>query len=311
MHEKNGDLTVAIVSIKNVMGNTSWFRDTPHYWAEGSLPLAYAVACVEIVCESSEEARILYNRIIEAWSDAGIKAISDDIASIIPESGKGKIKNALLHPETELLPDPNRPFKQLEEMFTGLESNEDFLKDDDVEGLSWKEWQGTEQLANLESLIEEFIIVGFNRESDIEKGRYRVIPSEKAPWLIWAVVIRTALESQEITLEKLRHFYKVRKHKGKIVDFHKVLKEQPMSRWHRKMVASSKAVNLKLKNDKTIVEAARRWYQCRIVYPSIGKFCDSESEKGIILEPNNIAKQIRPCDDAVGYIRRLSRKTSK
>lgn len=49
----------------------SWFRDSPHYWAEGSLPLAYAVACVEVVYKSSEEARIVYNRIIEAWSDAG------------------------------------------------------------------------------------------------------------------------------------------------------------------------------------------------------------------------------------------------
>jgi len=289
---------------KNIANSDSWFRETPHYWAEASLPLAYAVACVEVVCENSETARTLYNRIIEAWSDARRKAVSDKIDSIIPEAEKDKIKNALLHPETELLPDPNRPFKQLEEMFTGPEINED------VEGLSWKEWQGTEQFANLESLVSEFIIVGFNRESDIEKGRYRVLPSEKAFWLILAVVMRTILDSYKITFEKVRDFYKVRKYKGKIIDFQKV-KEQPMSRWHRRMVASSKAVNLKLKNDKTIVKAARRWYQCRVVYPSIGKFCDSEAEKGIILEPNNVAKQIRPCDDAVGYIRRLPRKTSK
>jgi hypothetical protein len=31
-----------------------------------------------------------------------------EIASMIPESGKAKIKKAMLHPETELLPDPNR-----------------------------------------------------------------------------------------------------------------------------------------------------------------------------------------------------------
>jgi len=94
--------------MENVEGNTSWFRDTPHYWAEASLPLAYAVACVEVVCKSSEKARILYNRIVEAWSDAGLKAVSDKIDSIIPESEKDKIKNALIHPETELLPDPNK-----------------------------------------------------------------------------------------------------------------------------------------------------------------------------------------------------------
>ena len=50
------------VEIRRVMNNPSWFRDTPHYWAKASLPLAYAVACVEIVCKSSEKARILYNK---------------------------------------------------------------------------------------------------------------------------------------------------------------------------------------------------------------------------------------------------------
>ena len=50
------------VAMRNGLGNPSWFRDTPHYWAEASLPLAYAVACVEIVCKSSEKARILYNK---------------------------------------------------------------------------------------------------------------------------------------------------------------------------------------------------------------------------------------------------------
>jgi hypothetical protein len=46
---------------RNVMSNLSWFRGTPYYWAETSLPFAYALACVEVVSRSSEKARILYN----------------------------------------------------------------------------------------------------------------------------------------------------------------------------------------------------------------------------------------------------------
>lgn len=62
--------------MKNVEGNTSWFRDTPHRWSSASLPLAYAVACVEVVCERSEKARILYN-LLEAsiyyhWTNMGM-----------------------------------------------------------------------------------------------------------------------------------------------------------------------------------------------------------------------------------------------
>lgn len=50
--EKNGELAGALKAIKNIVDDTSWFRDAPHYWAEASLPLAYAVACVEVVSKS-------------------------------------------------------------------------------------------------------------------------------------------------------------------------------------------------------------------------------------------------------------------
>jgi len=106
--ERNGDSRKAPKTIENVAGSASWFRDTPHYWASDSLRFAYAVACIEVVCKSSERARILYNRIVEAWSDDELKAFFDEVASIIPESEMEKIKNALLNPETELLPDPNK-----------------------------------------------------------------------------------------------------------------------------------------------------------------------------------------------------------
>jgi hypothetical protein len=68
--EHNSGLREDAKAMKNVADNTSWFKGTAYYWAEESLPLAYAVACVEVVCKNSEKARILYNRIVEAWSDA-------------------------------------------------------------------------------------------------------------------------------------------------------------------------------------------------------------------------------------------------
>ena len=63
-----------------------------------------------------------------------------------------------------------------------------------------------------------------------------------------------------------------------------------------------------MRNDRIFVNAARLWYQCRVAYPSINKFCDAKSNEGIILDPKNVGKQIRPCDEAVGYVRRLSKK---
>jgi hypothetical protein len=279
---------------EKVIGNGSRFQDTPHYWAEAWLSLAYAVACVEVVCQRSERARALYNRIVEVWSDAEMKAVSAEISSIIPESGKERIKNAFLHPGTELLPDPNRLFRDLKKLFTDIEVDERFFG---------------EGPAELERMISEFIIVGFNREADIDNGRCRVLPSEQGFWLIWAVAMRSILDSYKITFEKVRDFYKVRKYKGKVIDFQGVLREQPMSRLHREIVVSARAANLKLKNDKTIVKAAHHWYQCRVVFPSINKYC--AVFENYQLEPKNISKQIRLCDEALGYTRRLPKRKGK
>lgn len=306
--EKGSELWEDLKEREEVIGNRSWFKDTPHYWAEASLRFAYAVACVEVVSEKSKKGREVYDKIVEAWSDPGMSVVFGDIGSMIPESGKEKIKEALIHPETALSPDPNKPFKEVEGILNDIEINEGFLKDDDLEKASLQEREHARQLGDLTWLMMEFVKVGFNRESDIEEGRYRVEVSEQHPWLLWAIGIRTLFDSYRIRFEDVRDFYKVRKYKGKKRDFYKVLSEQPMSRLHREIVASAKAADLKLKNDKTIMKAALRWYKCRVVYKSTEEFCDNEPEIEISLDPKNIDRQIRPCDDAVGYIRRLPRK---
>lgn len=292
---------------KRIIDSDSWFRGHPYRWAQASLPLAYAVACVEVVCKKSEKARVIYNEIIEAWIKPGIKSIGDKFVDEIPDLDKDRVRQAFIHPESEFYPDPNKPFKDIEKLLTDVDE-EIFMEDDDTDELSPEEQRDIEELATLVNLIFEFIIIGFNRESDIKKGRYRVVPSEKAPWLIWAVILKTLFESYNITLDRIRDYYKKRMYKGKIIDFHKVLTEEPMSRRHRRMVASGKAVEIKLKNDRVIIEAARRWYQCRVAYLSISKYCDAKSEEGTILDIENVNRQIRPCDDAVGYIRRLPKK---
>jgi hypothetical protein len=66
--------------------NESWFMDVPYHWPTASLPFAYAVACVEVVAQSSEKAGELYKQIIESWWDPGLKAISEALMAEVPES---------------------------------------------------------------------------------------------------------------------------------------------------------------------------------------------------------------------------------
>ena len=74
--EKKAKLRKGLKGMKHVADDGSWFRDTPHYWAEASFPLAYAVACVEVVSKGSEKAEILYNlleaRIYYHWTNMGM-----------------------------------------------------------------------------------------------------------------------------------------------------------------------------------------------------------------------------------------------
>ena len=61
--EHSDRLTQGLDEIKTVANNGSWCGDTPRYWAEALLPRAYAVGCLEVVCESPAKARALYKRI--------------------------------------------------------------------------------------------------------------------------------------------------------------------------------------------------------------------------------------------------------
>ncbi len=68
-------------AIRKVANNTTWFRGDPHRWATASLPLAYAVACVEVVSKESNEAGAIYQQIIEAWGNPGFVMSSGDTQS--------------------------------------------------------------------------------------------------------------------------------------------------------------------------------------------------------------------------------------
>ena len=306
---KNINLKKSLDVIKNVADNPSWFGEYTHRLPLAALPLAYAMACVEIVSKNSEKAGMIYRQIIEAWGKPGIDEVYKEIISEVPDSEKEEWKQMLKYPESVFEPDADKPFKEFEEMVNNPEFINDLFKEEEnMDSISPEERQWFEELARLFLLIFEFILFGFNRESDLAKGKYKVVPTEKAPWLILAIMYRTSFEHHNITLERLRRIYKLRKFGKRIYDFEKVLTEEPMSRMRRRIVASSKKANLKLKSDRIFMNAARHWYQCRVVYSSIDKFCDVQSEKGILLDPKNVNKEIRPCDKAVGYHGRMPRE---
>jgi hypothetical protein len=297
------DLSQSVKEIKNVANNESWFKNIPYHWATASLPFAYAAACVEVVLGSSEEAKKIYEKIVDDWGKQGIKAQGEKIYKRVPGSEKVRLREIAIHPEIGFSPDPDKPFEQLEAIFNDL-SNEKNIKQIYKKLKLSKNKKDRDELFDSASLVCDFIIFGFNKESDTRKDKCKVIPNFKYPWLILAIMIRSLYEHYGITMEKLKNLYKVKKYKDKVIDFDELKIEQPTNRLIRRIIANSKAMKLKLHNDKIFINAARAWYQSRVIYGSVEKYCNSESMKGRILDPKNVDKQIHPCDEAVGYIRR-------
>ena len=221
------------------------------------------------------------------------------IEKIISNEEKEELKQMLKGWEAEFAGDVNKPFKALEGIGSDTDLINAFLKAKagtfSVSPEEEKDW------ARLMRLIRKFILIGFNRKSEIRKGKYRVEPTGETTWVLIAVIYRVLFKYMGFSFEMLNRTFKRRLVKGKTYDLDKVMIQQRPSRMYRNLVANARKAGLLLKNDKTIMKAARRWYQCRVVYPSVNEFCVAESRKEIILEPKNVDKEIRPCDEALGY----------
>lgn len=287
--------------VRNI-AKPSWFGDSIHYWPPDALGLARAMALVETIVVNSEQAGDIYQQIFDAWRKPGIKTVYDEIISGVPDSDKEEWKQKLRFPELTLENGVNKPWTDFNKLVNEPDFERQLLRImEQIWPVSLIKQENIDDLANLFALILGFIIVGFNRESDIARDKYRVLPSFNPPWLILSVMCRTAFDSHKITLDRLRKIYKVRKIKDKIYDFEEILTKQPNSRMHRWMVSGGRRAGLVLRHDDKLMESAWRWYQCRVVLSNIDEFCSKQAEEGIILDPKNIYKEIRPFDEAVGY----------
>lgn len=286
---------------------SSFFGDHAHRWPDAGEPMAYAMACVEVIANFSPRGAELYRELVRAWAAPGVKGFYEQFMAEVPEEDILEWKNKFRNPGLLLVPDPNKPFRDLAQVGSSLESvrgTEEIVRA--LEGAeSTPEATDT---AGLFELIFAFIIAGFNREKDLERGIVRVLPSTEHPWLLLMVLYRTGLEHGGITPERLNRVYKVKQVKGKTVNFEDVMVNEPMSRLHRRVVEASKKAGLKLHHDNKFLDAAWVWYQCRVVHATVEDYLEAEWDKGdYAIDLKNLQKLVKLCDDAVGYRKRLAK----
>ena len=287
--DEDVDLRQSLRAIRNVLASTSWFGEFAHRSPGAAKPIHYAMSCIEVVLENSEKARAIFNQIVEAWGKPGVHALYEKVMSNVPDEEKEKWRQTVKSADVLFEQDPNKPFKNIEETWTDSDATYAGIS---KQLISTEEQQWLQDWEMIAQLILKFILVGFNRESDANKGKYKVVPTEKSQWLITALAYRTLCQHKNISFDISRN---------EMSDLDKLMAEGHTNRAYRRLVARAKKAGMKLTNDRIYMNAARHWYQCRVVNSSIDKYIHAGAE-GYSVDRENLRKQIQPCDKAVGYV---------
>jgi hypothetical protein len=252
-----------------------------HRWPEKMLPFPSAAACIQLVLDNSGKAKTIYYEAVKTWS--------------LPDCQQS-------------LSEVKITFPMILAAIEAVEKN-NFSGWKDPFGETCERYRKSDDFKHLIKIINQFILVGFNREADQAQGIYKVKPSDKF-WLFYTVFLKTFVDygASNPNFEQ-----------NKIVEFGNLLLDTSTfmdgthtNRIHRKRAKLLKQQGWKLRNDEKLITIAKHWYQSRIVFAGPTEFCsstDSTSEE--TLDPNEIDKEISICDEAVGYPRGGKRKLSE
>jgi hypothetical protein len=295
--------------------NYKWFGDSIHYWTHESLQFAYAFACVDVAIIKSIKARRLYVKIVESWNNPQLKEtlkdFYDEMTTLFSDEQKELIRQVARFPERYMEDDLDKSLKPLKDVAKDEDVGKYVLDLLDKPNLIEKHGEFPE-LIDFIALILEFVFVGFNRKTDIKKGKYKIVPGNNNSWLMQSILFMTAMVHYKLTMNRVIQMYKIRIYRKKIVNFEDVLCKQPTSRMHRRIIVDAKNAKLFLVHDAKVYQTAERWYQCRVVYSGPEEFCRQQllSNKEE-LYPASVNKEIRECDEAMGYPREKTGKRKK
>lgn len=261
-----------------------------HHWPFESLGFAYAVACLDIVLLHSDKANAIYREIVKGWELSGCQAILQGFKQCLPETNAWKTKALKAREKDETFPDwPSIWLKTYLEYGT---NNEDFCF--------------------LLDKVNEFILVGFNRQIDHDNEAWKVIP-DTSPLLKGVIILRSQVEYAKVKLEDLNK-YRPARIDGKPYDLNAIMADKPTAgperQIYRMLTTIYKKYRFTLKHDTKLLKDADQWYKCRVEPGTIEAYLqeladlDSKGQKPIYADQGRISNDIAACDEATGYPRK-------
>jgi len=245
----------------------------------------YAVACLEVALNYSEPARAAYLRVIQSWELPGCQTLINEYVRC--KSDTRDYLNSQARAVVRGKSQPSYP-DSWNKVVARAENNADFQQ--------------------LLRYVTIFILVAFNRQSDIADSKPKVVPARSSN-LVQVIVrcslmdylVENNLSGPRVILDdELAEFYW----------FLQILAGNPNRQARRKISKILRSKGFELKHFSKILNDAKRWYKSRVNPGTVEEYLDKLAKEDIHadLDRGNLENAIAPYDEAMGYPRKWRRR---
>jgi hypothetical protein len=273
-----------------------------NYYTPDSMPLVYCSACLDIALDKSKKAKEIYDRIVRSYQEPAMRSILDEIQSSLPPRSKSF---SIFKHEMKKEAKAEGSNRQLGRNFFGDLSRRLAVKSFGRLGLflRLRKAQKIRELRRWAGMIDRLIIIGFNRKSVLWITRHK-ITIKNSPNLMQAIQLKTFADYLGLEVREGNGKTEL-KIGGNYQDLSRlILGLNKNSRLQRAFTKGYRQRQYTFVHDDKLAKVADRWYDCRVLFSGIKEYCDYLAvEKGEVLEPANMSKEIELCDIKMGYPR--------
>lgn len=280
------------------------------YQPPETIKLIYCIAVLEVVLKENKEAKELYSDIKGCWGLPGIQEIFNKLEKKIPSDEK-MIRSIITKAgyNYRKTPPEDNPAKVARALIVGFK---ELIANFTKKLMLWVIISGKRRrhLKMLSKSIDRLLRVGFNKESEQVKGKYKITASISNT-LATMVLIRAMIETYNMNFNKLGKIPML-KHGKHLYSVDTVMAGNLPDRAYRSLVSQYLGAEYRRMNDSRIDNIAKHWYQCRVVHSGPKEYClHLLKTTGEILDPANLSNEIKECDEAIGYAREKTGKRKK
>lgn len=192
--------------------SSSLLTDAVNYWLSGTLVFAHATACVEIVLLHSDKANEIYREIVKAWGLSGNQGLLETTSLHMPNSADLFIDSIRAN-KANMQVNLSTKTKRQSQAKSQSKLEPGGYSDNPYPDLTlWFQSDKFRRMSEhpdyqyLVKLINELILVGFNRKIDQDNQAWKVTPDAPPYWLSNAITWKSMLEYENIRPQDLVQF---------------------------------------------------------------------------------------------------------